>query len=195
MDDLGGISAIAAGATAVVAGILLAAFFATRNQSLGHANDAASAVMAILLMPAALAVLSRFADTGPLVVIVTAVGLAAMAAAAVASVLTAAGRLTVAQLTAWQGGSFLVLFLWVVGTSVTILFWGRLPVGLGWLGLAAGGLVVVATVEILRLARRMGGLGALEELERPPLVAMISTLGAFATFPIWCIWLGLTLTG
>jgi hypothetical protein len=195
MDDLGGISAIAAGVTAVVAGILLAAFFATRNQSLGHANDAATAVMAILLMPAALAVLDRFADTGPLIVVATAVGLVGMAVAAVASVLTAAGRLSVSQLTAWQGGSFLVLFLWVVGTSVTILLWGQFPVGLGWLGLAAGVLVIVATVEILRLARRMGGLGALEKLERPPLVAMITTLGAFAAFPVWCIWLGLTLTG
>jgi hypothetical protein len=151
--------------------------------------------MAIMLMPVAFAVLTRFADTGPLVVVVTAVGLAGMAVAAVASVLTAAGRLTAAQLTAWQGGSFLVLFVWVVGTSVITLLSGRLPVGLGWLGIAAGLLVVVALVEILRLARRMGGLGALEKLERPPLIAMIATLGAFAAFPIWCIWLGLTLTG
>ena len=195
MEDLGGYSAVAAGVTAVVAGILLAAFFATRNETLGHANDAASAVMAILLMPAAIAVFNRFVDTGPLIVVVTGVGLAGMAVAAVASLLTAAGRLSVSQLTAWQGGSFLVLFLWVVGTSLTILLWGRLPVGLGWLGLAAGMLVIVATVEILRLARRMGGLAALEKLDRPPLVAMITTLGAFAAFPIWCIWLGLTLTG
>jgi hypothetical protein len=195
MGELGGISAIAAGVTAVVAGILLAAFFATRNQTIGQANDAASAFMAILLVPTALAVLDRFADIGPLVLVVTAVGLTGMVGAAVTSVLTAGGRLTVAQLTAWQGGSFLVLFLWVVGTSVMILLWGRLPVGLGWLGIAAGVLVIVATVEILRLARRMGGLGALEKLERPPLIAMVSTLGAFAAFPIWCIWLGPNLTG
>jgi hypothetical protein len=193
VEDLAGISAIAAGATAVIAGILLAAFFATRSQSLGHANDAAAAVMAILLMPAALAVLDRFADTGPLILVVTAIGLVGMAVVAVASVLTAAGRLSVAQLTAWQGGSFLVLFLWVLGTSVMILVWGRLPVGLGWLGIGAGLLVTVATVEILRLARRMGGLGALARLERPPLIAMITTLAAFAAFPIWCVWLGLTL--
>jgi hypothetical protein len=100
-----------------------------------------------------------------------------------------------AQLTAWQGGSFLVLFLWVVGTSVTILLWDRLSVGLAWLGIAAGVLVIIATAEILRLARRMGGMGALEKLERPPLVAMISTLAGFTAFPTWCIWLGLTLTG
>jgi hypothetical protein len=56
MDDIGGISAIAAGVTAILAGILLAAFFATRNQTVGRANDAVSAVMAILLRPAAIAV-------------------------------------------------------------------------------------------------------------------------------------------
>src|SRR2546422_3549694 len=113
---------------------MLAGFFATRSQSLGHANDAAAAVMAILLMPAALAVLNRFADTGPLIVVVTAIGLVGMAVAALASALTAVGRLSMAQLTTWQGGSFLVLFVWVLGTSITILAWGRLPVGLGWLG-------------------------------------------------------------
>jgi len=193
VEGLAGVSAIAAGATAVIAGVLLAAFFATRSQLLGHANDAAAAVMAILLMPAALAVLNRFADTGALILVVTAIGLVGMTVAAVASVLTAAGRLSVAQLTAWQGGSFLVLFLWVLGTSVTILVWGRLPVGLGWLGIGAGLLVTVATLEILRLARRMGGLSALERLERPPLIAMITTLAAFAAFPIWCVWLGLAL--
>jgi hypothetical protein len=193
MDGLGGISAIAAGGTAVAAGVLLAAFFATRRNALGRANDAAGALMAILLVAPALAVVGRLAEAGVFITVVTGVGLLGMAAATVASALAAAGRLTVAQLTTWQGGSFIVLFLWVIGVSVAILVWGGLPVGLGWLGIAGGVLVVIATVEIIRLARRMGGLSALEKLDRPPILAMAATLAAFTAFPIWCIWLGLGL--
>ena len=73
------------------------------------------------------------------------------------------------------------------------MIWGGLPIGLGALGLSAGVLVVVATLEIIRLARRMGGLAALGTLDRPPILAMGVMLAAFATFPIWCIWLGLSL--
>lgn len=193
MDGLGGISAIAAGLTAVVAGTLLAAFFATQRDALGRANDAASALMAILLVPPALAVAGHLSEAGPFIAVVTGVGLVGMAVATVASVLTAAGRLSVAQLTTWQGGSFIVLFLWVVGVSTAILVWGGLPVGLGWLGVSAGVLVMIATVAIIRIARRMGGLSALEELDRPPRLAMAATLAAFAAFPTWCIWLGLSL--
>jgi hypothetical protein len=193
MNVLGGVGAIAGGLTAMVAGILLAAFFATRRDAIGRANDAASALMAILLVPPALAVLGRLAEAGPFITVVTGVGLLGMMAATVASVLTAAGRLTVAQLTTWQGGSFIVLFAWVVGVSVAIVLWDGLPVGLGWLGVATGVLVVIATVEVIRLARRMGGLSALEKLDRPPMLAMAATLAAFAVFPIWCVWLGLGL--
>lgn len=193
MDGLAGLTAIAAGVTAIAAGLLLAAFFATRRDALGRANDAASALMAVLLVPPALAVAGRLSEAGPFIVVVTGVGLLGMAVAAIASVLTAAGRLTVAQLTAWHGGSFVVLFAWVVGVSVGILVWGGLPGGLGWLGVAAGLLVVIATVEVVGLARRMGGLGALEGLDRPPLLAMAAILAAFTGFPIWCIWIGLSL--
>jgi hypothetical protein len=194
VDDLGSLGAIAGGVAAVIAGLLLAAFFATGRESLGHANDAAGAVMAILLMPAALSVVRLYAGTGPFILLVTAIGLVAMIVAAVASVLTAAGRLTVTQLTVWQGGSFVALFLWVAGTSVSILVWGRLPVGLGWLGLVAALLVLVAIGEILGLARRMGGLKELVRLDRPPLLAAATMLTAFVAFPVWCVWLGMSLS-
>jgi hypothetical protein len=193
MDRLVGISAIAAGVSAAVAGILLAAFFATRRDALGRANDVASALMALLLVPPALGIAGRLPDAWPFIAVVTGIGLVGMSAAAVTSVLTAAGRLSVAQLTIWQGGSFVVLFLWVVALSAAIVIWGGLPIGLGALGLSAGVLVVIATLDVIRLARRMGGLAALETMDRPPILAMCATLAAFAAFPIWCIWLGLSL--
>lgn len=193
MSDAGAVGAIAAGVVAIVAGLLLAAFFATGREALGRLNDATSAVMAALLVPAALAVADLHRDTGPFVLVVTIVGIVAMVEAAVASALTAAGRLSVAQLAIWQGGGFVVLFLWVLGVSLAALVWGRLPEALGWLGILAAALVVVATLSIASLLRRPGGFAALGDMRRPPLVPVVAFLVAFTCFPIWCIWLGLSL--
>jgi hypothetical protein len=189
---LGAFGAIAAGVMALVAGVLLAAFFATWRPAFGRGNDLASAAMAILLIPAAIAVLGVYADTGPFIVLVTLIGLAGMAIAAAASILTAAGRMTVAQLTTWQGGSFGVIFLWVIGVSIAVLAFGRLPAGLGWLGVLAGLLVSVASGSIVVYARRPGGLAAID-MRHPPLVPLVSFLAGFLCFPAWSIWLGVNL--
>jgi hypothetical protein len=53
----------------------------------------------------------RLAEAGVFITVVTGVGLLRIAAATVASALAASGRLSVAHLTTWQGGSFIVLFL------------------------------------------------------------------------------------
>lgn len=193
ISDPGTFGAIAGGVFAVVAGVLLAVFFATGREVFGRANDAASAMMAVLLVPAALAVSDLYRDSGPFMVAVTTVGVAAMVETAIASSLTAAGRLTVAQLVIWQGGGFVVLFTWVLGVSLAALAWDRLPAALGWLGVIAATLVVIAIVSIARLIRRPGGLGSLSSMRRPPIVPVVSSLVAFACFPIWCIWLGLSL--
>lgn len=182
MDDVGGAAAIVAAPVVVIAGVLLGAFFATGREAYGRANDVASAAFALLLVPVAVA-----ADAGGAWTAVTASGLAAMAVAAVASGLTAAGRLTVAQLTIWQGGAFAALFVWVAGVSAE-----RLPGALGWLGIAAAVLAVIATVAIVGLVRRLG-LAAVQTLERAPPVASVATLGAFLALPVWLVLLGLEL--
>lgn len=67
----------------------------------------------------------------------------------------------------WQGGSFAGLFLWVGAVSASILAYGGLPSGIGWLGIAATALAIVATLEIVRLVRR-DGMEELARLTRPP---------------------------
>src|SRR5438128_3533410 len=155
MASLGSLGAISGGIVAVIAMALLAAFFATGRQSLGRANDAAAALMGLLLLPVPVNILGVYPDAEPVMAIVTAIGLGAMAVLIVASGLTATGRLSIAQMTAWQGGSFGGLFLWVAGTSAAILVWDRLPVGLAWLGLCAAALVAVALVQTALVARRL----------------------------------------
>lgn len=193
MTEAGAFGAIAAGLVAIAAGLLLASFFATGREALGRMNDATSAVMTVLLVPAALAVADLYRDTGPFVLVVTLIGVVAMVETAIASALTAAGRLSVRQLVIWQGGGFVVLFGWVLGVSLAALWWDRLPAGLGWLGVLAATLVIVAIASITALLRRPGGIEALRDMRRPPLVPVASSLVAFGCFPIWCIWLGISL--
>jgi len=186
-------STVAAGILAAVAGMLLGVFFATGSDAWGRANDAASAAFAVLLVPAALVLYDRYAPAaGVWAGAFTTLGLAAIAAAAVSSALTALGRLSVADLTKWQGGSFAALFLWVGAVSVSVLAYGGLPAGIGWLGLAATGLALVATLEIVRIVRRVG-IEELARLTRPPVLAAGAALAAFVAFPLWCISLGLAL--
>ena len=184
MAELGGAAAIAAAPVLVAAGLLLGLFFATGQEGWGRANDVASAVFALLLVPVAVA-----ADPGGAWAVFTVVGMTAMAVAAIASALTAVGRLTVSQLTAWQGGAFAVLFVWVGGVAAA-----RLPDGVGWLGLAAAVLALVACVEIVRLVRSVG-LAGLEQVGRPPAVATGASLAALVALPVWLVWLGRDLVG
>jgi len=129
---------------------------------------------------------------GPASFAVAAIGLAAVTGTTIFSVLAALGRLSVAQLTTWQGGSFGLLFAWVGLISLVGLVTGRLPAGLGWLGLVAMALALVAAVEVTRMVRR-SGMEELAKLTRPPVVAALATLGALVAFPAWCVLLGLSL--
>lgn len=195
MEGLGPVGGIAAGIAAIVAGVLLILFFATRDDRLGRANDAGLAITAVLLLPFALALNDRFEGTGLLVPGVTIVGIGALVATAVGSTLTAAGRLNAQQLVAWQGGSFVAMFAWVLSMSLAILWSGRLPAPPAWVGIGSAALLVVAIVSLALLARRLGGWSALGEMDRPPGVAIVAMALAALGLPIWSIWLGLELLG
>ena len=196
MDPSGiaGPSTIGAGVSALIAGILLAVFFATSNVAWGRANDAASVAFSLLLVPAALAMHQRYAPVAPWMLAVTALGLIALGVAAGSSLLTALGRLSVEDLTRWQGGSFAAVFAWVGAVSAAIVGLGGLPAGIGWLGLVAAALAVGATLEVVRLVRRHG-MAELARMTRVPRIAAGASLSAAAVFPIWCVWLGVALSG
>ena len=57
----GGVSAIAAGLTLVVSGACLGVFFSTEREAWGRANDATTALFALLMIPAVVAVYERYA--------------------------------------------------------------------------------------------------------------------------------------
>jgi hypothetical protein len=195
VSELGGIGGIAGGVVAIVAGLLLIAFFSTGDDRLGRANDAGLAITAVLLLPFAVSLNDQFAGTGVLVPGLTIVGVAALLVTAVASALTAAGRLGVQQLLVWQGGSFVVLYGWMAGMGAASLWYQRLPAPAAWIGIGGGALLIVALISMSLEARRLGGWSAMGEMRRPPIVAMIAMAVSLLCLPAWTIWLGVDLLG
>lgn len=189
---LAGWCAIAAGVVMIVSGLFLAAFFATGRDSLGRANDATSVVFAILLVPAVLAVGDLLGSLAMWPAVTVALGLVGVGLVAVTSLLTAAGKLSVEQLTKWQGGAFVVLMAWVIFASLLGWASGLLPTGLCTLGLAAGVLTAIAAISIGFEVRRHG-MARLSQMTRPPIVPIVATLGAAVALPLWSIWLGVSL--
>lgn len=191
---LAGWCAIAAGVVMIVSGLFLAAFFATGRDALGRANDATSVIFAVLLIPAVLAVGDLLGSIGTWSTVTVVLGLAGVGLVAGTSLLTAAGKLTVEQLTKWQGGAFVVLMAWVIVASVVGWASGLLTLGLCLLGLTAGALSAIAAISIGLEVRRVGMAG-LSEMRRPPTVPIVATLGAAVALPLWSIWLGIWLLG
>jgi hypothetical protein len=193
--DIGAVGGIAGGVVAIIAGALLVAFFATGNDRLGRANDAGLAITAVLLLPFAVVLNDQFPETGVLVPMLTIAGVVALLVTAVASALTAAGRLSARQLVVWQGGSFVVLYGWMVGMGAASLWFQRLAAAPAWIAIGAGAILVVAIISMSLEARRLGGWSAMGEMRRPPLLAMVAMALSLLGLPAWTIWLGLDLLG
>ena len=149
-------------------------------------------VFAILLVPAVLAIGDLLASLAMWATVTVVLGLVGVGLVAVTSLLTVAGKLTVEQLTKWQGGAFVVLMAWVILASLLGLASGLLPSGLCLLGLAAGVLAAIAAISIGLEVRRLG-MARLSQMTRPPLVPVVAALGAAVALPLWSIWLGVSL--
>jgi hypothetical protein len=186
--------AVAAGIVALISGILLGAFFATGREWLGRANDATSALFMVMLIPAALVLGDRLGALQPWWFgAATVIGLLGLGAGIIFSILAAMGRLSITQLTRYQGGAFGVVLVWVGLISEGGIRHEVLPSGLGWLGLGTVLAGAVAVITLVRLARRAGSIEALGRMDRPPPLAAAATLTALLGFPAWCVWLGFSL--
>jgi len=109
-----GLSALVAALATVVGAVLLGLFFA-KGQPWGTLNDIASIVLMLATMPVAVALGMLGAGAyGGLAWLVTAIGLAGMAGAAIAQSLLVARVRTYEQLLPWTLGSGAVVGVWYV---------------------------------------------------------------------------------
>jgi len=172
---------VAAGVSLAISGVCLAIFFTTDREAWGRANDATTALFALLMIPAALAVGPAWA---------AALGVAGLLVIAGTSGLTAAGKLDW-LLSAKIGGVGFAGFLgWIVVTCADVLRNGGFSEALAWLGLLAAALVGIALVVVIRFSRLHGTLFD----EREPSIGMwIPAVAAYLCLVTWTVWLGLAL--
>ena len=185
---LAGISAVAAGITLLISGACLVVFFAADKDAWGRANDATSALFALLTIAPALSLAGRYASDARLAVgVATVLAIGGALDIAVTSGLTAASRLDWLLSAKIGAVGFAGLLIWIATVCVLILANGGLPRALAWLGLAAVGLAAIGAVFTIRFIHRHGSLSG--EVQPSPALWVLFAL-AYLSFPVWFVWLG-----
>ena len=164
---LAGWCAIAAAVLTVTGLITLLAFFGTGSALLGALNDLNTIVMAVVTVPVALALypvasrtsgsLATIALGADLVGVLLAAGLSALLLAHIMTFNT-----TLLPITIGNG----LIGVWLLMTAALVLAASAVPAPLGWLGIAGGAGLVVASVGFPLLGREhpviaVGGVVAL----------------------------------
>ena len=187
-----GAASLGAAVSLVVAGACLGIFFSTGNEAWGRANDATTALAALLLISPVLAVPSHIeGGTAGLLDIATWVGVAGLLLVAVTSTMTAAGRLDWARSAKVGGIGFAGFLLWLLVAGAEILTRGGLPEVLAWLGFLAGAATAVAAVVAFSFSRRHGRLFG--EVQPPPALTSSAVI-AFVAIVAWAVVLGFALS-
>jgi hypothetical protein len=187
-----GVAALGAAVCLAVSAACLGLFFSTGNEAWGRANDATTALAALLLIAPVAAVPSRI-DGGASALhdVTTWIGVAGLLVVAATSAMTAAGRLDWARSAKIGGIGFAGFLLWLVVSGTEILTEGGLPNALAWLGFVAGAATGVASVIAFSFSRKHGQLFG--EVQ-PPATLTVSAGIAFVAVGSWCVVLGFGLS-
>jgi len=180
---------VAFGAAAAFAGaaLLLSAFFATGDRRFDRVAEWAFVAFAGFAIALALVVQQRLGPETGEVVLVTSLGIAGVAVLGALELLSTLGRIDFQRYGISAALGFAAWLLWIAGVSALGLARGTLPVGLGWLGLAA---VAASLIVVARFATDR----ELIRAERAPgLAEMAPLLAVFVGIVAWLVWLGLTL--
>ena len=181
---------VLAGITLLVSGACLGVFFSTGRDQWGRANDATTALWALLMTPVAFEIYARYGERSRWIVgTITACALAGELVIAATSGLTAAALLDWRRSATIGAVGFAGFLAWMAGVSGFALALGEMPEALAWFGLVA----LAATGAAVVLGIRLAHAGGFDEPRlSPPGQLAVFTL-AFLCFPAWCIWLGLAL--
>lgn len=178
--------AYAAGATGVLANLLLVAFFALRAGTLGTANDLVGALGTAFMIPVALALGASLPDRR-LGVISQVVGLSAMAVLTAGGLLLAFGTISFETQSPVALGAWAMLSVWLLLVNRWSRLFGVLPFRLTRLGESLGTLVLAAGA--------IAGLGLLLPWTSWPQLALFGAGGVLAAIgmlgtPFWFLFLG-----
>jgi len=178
---------IGSAAAFALAALLLGAFFATNDRRLDRLAEWCFVVFAALAVALAVLVQQRLGPVSEVAIFVTAIGIAGVILVGLLELLSTLGRIDFQRYGISAALGFAAWLLWIAGVSALGLARGTLPVGLGWLGLAA---VAASLIVVARFATDQ----ELIRAERAPgLAEMAPLLAVFVGIVAWLVWLGLTL--
>lgn len=180
----------AAGLAFGLALLLLATFFATRNERLDRLDRLAEwsfVAFALLAIPTILAVAGRLSDGGLAVRMVTIVGLVGVAVVGLGELGSSLGLIDFRRIAPPVSAGFLGYLVWIGLASVLAITGGGLPAGLGWLGVVTIALGIGIMGWVLREPGVMRG-------EREPgRSQMIAFFVPMTGIVAGMVWLGLLL--
>jgi len=165
----------------------LALFFVTSRERFDRIAEWLFVAFAILAVPTVLAVASRLPSTGPIVPVVSAIGIVGAVGIGVGELATTLRVIDFRRLAPWVTGAFLAFVAWIGLVALEIVMAGGLPVALGWFGLATVGAGLLIVVSIVRRP------GVLRGEVEPPRTQLVAFIVPMAGIVVWLVWLGVVL--
>lgn len=177
---------VAAGAGLLfgIALVMLATFFATKDERFDRIAEWSFVGFAVLAVVTMLAIPARLPHDGFIVGAVTAIGVAGALAVGLGELGTTLKLLDFRKIAPIVTIGFIAFLAWIGGTSLLVLGGGTLPVALGWLGLVA---ILVGVAIVVVLVRQPGVMSGEVEPSRPMTMAFFVPMAAIV---VWLIWLG-----
>jgi hypothetical protein len=180
--------AVAAGILLLVSWALLIVFFVSQNETADRLSNWVGIVAVIAVGVSMGAILDRYAPDAPVLAsLFTAVGLLAVAVNLVLTAWLVLGRIAFPKVAIPITATWVVLFLWVGAASGLILAYRRLPLGLGWLGVASIAYALAIIAVVMRDPEVRRGTAT------PATAQMVAGAPVLLLLPAWFVCLGLAL--
>lgn len=177
----------AAGLAFGAALVLLASFFATKNERFDRAAEWLFVAFAVLAIPIMVTTAGRLSSEGLTVGVITVVGIVGVAVLGLGELGTTLKLLDFRRIAPAMTIGFLAFLAWIGAVSILTITGGGLPAELGWFGL---GTIAVGIAIVLWIIRVPGVMtGAREPDARQMTVFFVPMAGIVA----WMVWLGVNL--
>lgn len=177
----------AAGVAFAGALVLLATFFATKDQRFDRVAEWLFVAFAALAIPTMLAVAERLTSQGLTVGVVTAVGIGGVGVLGLGELGSSLRLIDFRRIAPVMTIGFLGFLAWIGAVSILMITGGGLPETLGWFGL---GTIAVGMSIVLWIVRVPGVMSGERE---PPMGHMAIFFVPMAGIVAWMVWLGLNL--
>jgi hypothetical protein len=177
----------AAGVAFGAALILLATFFATKNERFDRVAEWLFVAFAALAIPTMVAVAGRLSSEGPAVGVVSAVGIIGVALLGLGELGSSLKLVDFRRIAGAMTIGFLAFLAWIGAVSILAITGGGLPAELGWFGI---GTVAVGIAIVLWIVREPGVITGEREPGRTQMTVLFVPMAGIVA---WMAWLGTNL--